>query len=129
MLLNCIRWVSKITHLGNTITNCDNMLNLDMEYKTAKYISRNNDIIQEFFFATPRTNIKINSLYNMSWYGSCLWDLLSPSMNKIEGCYNRSVKFINAPCSSSCSFFQYIPIWISSSHNNYRVQGFTIHYH
>ena len=45
----------------------------------------------------------------MSWYGSCLWDLLSPSMIKIEGCYNKSVKLMaNLPYATQRSLIEHI---------------------
>ena len=65
-----------------------------MEIKMAKYITRNNEICQEFFFASPRTKILINNIYNMRWYGSSLWDLNSDYSSKIESFYNRSIKIM-----------------------------------
>ena len=60
----------------------------------AKYIKRNNEIIQEFYFASPRTKILINEKFNMSWYGSSIWDIKSEYFLKIESCYNRSIKLM-----------------------------------
>lgn len=87
-------WVGKIRHLGNTITNNSNTMAKDMEEKRAKYIVKCNEIIQYFSLASARTKFKLNCLYNMSWYGSALWDLSSEEFMKLESSYNRSVKII-----------------------------------
>ena len=39
----------------------------DMEEKKAKYIAKNNEINQEFSFASARKKNKLNNIYNMSW--------------------------------------------------------------
>ena len=66
----------------------------DMEVKKAKYIAKCNEICQEFFFATAKTKCKLNWIYNMSWYGSALWDLTSEEFLRIESTYNRSIKIL-----------------------------------
>ena len=85
-------WVDKIKHLGNIITNGGNPMAKDIEVKKAKYIAKCNEICQEFSFASSRTKFKLNWIYNMSWYGSALWDLSSDEFLKVESTYNRSVK-------------------------------------
>ena len=80
---NLTPWVEKIRHLGNTITNNSNTMAKDMEEKKAKYIAKCNEIIQEFSFASAKTKFKLNSLYNISWYGSALWDLSLEEFIKI----------------------------------------------
>ena len=65
-----------------------------MEIKKAKYVSKNIEINQEFHFTAPETKLKVNEIYNQSWYGSVLWDLFSPAAVKLESSYNRSVKIM-----------------------------------
>ena len=65
-----------------------------MKQKRARYIQRNNEIIQEFYFAHPETKCHLNNIYNMSFYGSPLWDLFSDTFSNIEFTYNRSIKMM-----------------------------------
>ena len=76
---NSLPWVDQILHLGNTLTNNLKMLEHDMDIKKARYIARNCEIIQEFYFADYRTKMFINEIYNGSWFGSSLWNLFSPA--------------------------------------------------
>ena len=57
-------WVSKIKHLGNTITNHSSIMTKDMEEKKAKYIAKCNELIQEFSFTSTKTKFKLNYIYN-----------------------------------------------------------------
>ena len=46
-------WVNDILHLGNTIKNNLNRIQHDMKSKNARYVSKNIEINQEFYFAAP----------------------------------------------------------------------------
>ena len=85
-------WVDTIVHLGNTITNQVNVITTDMNLKMGRYVGKNIELNQEFSFAAQETKIRINNIYNSSWYGSVLWDLFSPASVKIKSAYNRSMK-------------------------------------
>ena len=63
-----------------------------MKIKNARYVSRNIEISQEFSFAAEETKLKVNDVYNTSWYGSVLWDLFSPAAVRLESSWNRSMK-------------------------------------
>ena len=91
---NLLPWVRKILHLGITITDDVNMLNQDMKIKNARYVGRNIEINQEFYFAANETKMKVNEIYNSSWFGSVLWDLFCPGSVQIESSYNRSIKIM-----------------------------------
>ena len=54
---NYLPWVSEILHLGNVITNDTYLLESDMKRKNAKYVSRNIEINQEFYFAASETKM------------------------------------------------------------------------
>ena len=90
--LHLLPWVDKIVHLGNIITNKVDMLALDMDAKKRRYVGRNIEINQDFFFAAIKTKIKINNIYNSNWFGSVLWNLFGPAAVEIESSYNRSMK-------------------------------------
>ena len=91
---NKLPWVDKITHLGITITNKKDMVEGDMKVKKARYISRNIELNQEFHFAATETKIKVNNIYNSSWFGSVLYNLYSTESVKIESSYTRSIKIM-----------------------------------
>ena len=87
-------WVDKIKHLGNTITNSKDRNQQDTKIKNARYIDKNNSIMQEFYFAKPETKVEVNRIYNNHFTGSQLWDLGSREVEKLESTYNRSVKIM-----------------------------------
>ena len=87
-------WVNSVKHLGSTISNdirCS--MNQDLIQKRAMYVSRNNELVQEFFFAHSKTKIWINNVYNTSFYSSPLWDLFSKNFRKLENSWNVSPKY------------------------------------
>ena len=47
-------------------------LESDMKIKNARNVS------------AEETKLKINDVYNTSWYGSVLWDLFSPAALRLE---------------------------------------------
>ena len=66
----------------------------DIKEKRAKYIGKNNEICQEYFFAHPKTKFLINSIWNSSFSGSVLWNLFSPESEQLYATYNQSVKIM-----------------------------------
>ena len=91
-------WVDKILHLGNTLTNDTHIVYTDMNIKNARYIVKNIEINQEFYFSAAATRLQVNQIYNSSWYGSILWDLFCPPAVRLESSYNRSIKvMLNLP--------------------------------
>ena len=84
--------MNQVLHIGNTLTNCENILEQDMRIKNARYVSKNIEINQEFYFAAPETRLIINDIYNNSWFGSVVWDLFCPAAVKLESSWNRSIK-------------------------------------
>ena len=91
---NTLPWVDEILHLGNTFTNNPHSLEQDMKIKNAKYVTKNIEINQEFYFSSPKTRVAINDIYNNSWFGSVLWDLFCPAAVKLESSWNRSMKIM-----------------------------------
>ena len=87
-------WVEKFVHLGMTLTNQKNILDKDMSIKKARYVARNIELNQEFHFASFETKIKINELYNSSWFGSVMYMLYGTEAVKLESSYNRSIKIM-----------------------------------
>ena len=85
-------WVEQCKHLGNIIKNVSDGFQEDMKVKRAKYISKNIEINQEFYFAASATRVKVNNIWNTHFSGSPLWNLFSPGTDRIIGSYNRSIK-------------------------------------
>ena len=71
-----------------------NILDKDMSIKKARYVARNIELNQEFHFASFETKIKINELYNSSWFGSVMYMLYGTEAVKLESSYNRSIKIM-----------------------------------
>ena len=91
---NSLPWVNEIKHLGNMITNEKYIMKKDMEIKNGQFVFKSIEINQEFHFAAVETKLKVNEIYNASWFGSVLWDLFCPSSVKLESSWNRSVKIM-----------------------------------
>jgi hypothetical protein len=83
-------WVSSIKHLGNTVTDQYNGMRQDIK----KYIEKNNELYQEFFFSHPKTRFKLNVIYNSHFTGSQLWDLFSREAEMIENTWNTSCRIM-----------------------------------
>ena len=91
---NSLPWVDSGKHLGMNIeTKIDGMKG-DLKQKRAQYISRNNDILQEFSFSHSTTKMMINAIYNTHLSGSCLWDLFSREAVQMESTWNVSIRLM-----------------------------------
>ena len=66
----------------------------DLMEKRAQFINRNNELIQEFRFAHPRTIIRTNNIFNTSLYGCVLWDLFGKEANRLEKTWNVSQRLM-----------------------------------
>ena len=91
---NTLPWVSSGKHLGMNLENKIHGMKGDLKRKRADFISKNNDILQEFSFSHPRTKILINSIYNSHLYGSSLWNLFSREAVMMENTWNVSVRLM-----------------------------------
>ena len=69
---NNLPWINTpdmVVHLGTKVNDFNDDLSADVMHKRAKYIQRNSEILQEFYFANLETKCKLNNIYNMSLYG------------------------------------------------------------
>ena len=87
-------WVSSAKHLGITIENRIDGMKKDTLIKRADFIKKNNEIIQEFHFSHPETRIKINSIYNSHFTGSCLWNLFGREAVMVENSWNVAMRLM-----------------------------------
>ena len=65
---NPLPWMAHRKHLGNMIENKIHGMKLDISCKRANYISKNNEIIQEFYYAHPKTKMQLNDIFNGTFY-------------------------------------------------------------
>ena len=76
----------------------NNCTSYDMKVKRARYIAKNNELLQEFSFAHYETKIKVNQIFNCHFTGGPLWDLFSDNFKSVENTFNVSVrKMLNIP--------------------------------
>ena len=85
-------WVDTFKHLGTTVNNKLCGMKQDLSMKRATFINRNNNLMQEFYFAHPHTLFEINKIYNFDFTSSVLWDLFSPDAIKLEKTWNISCR-------------------------------------
>ena len=108
---NQLPWVKSCKHLGNTIVTAPggDIRNQDIKNKRAAFIDKNNDIIQEFNFAHPKTRAEINRIENSHFYGSVLWNLASKEAISLEKSWNVSIRMMfNLPRESHCYLIEAI---------------------
>ena len=89
-----LSWVESALHLGCKITNNIHGLPKDIMEKRAQYINRVNELNQEFYFADTLTRIKINNIFNTSFYGSQIWDLFNQESERVEKTWNTSQRVL-----------------------------------
>ena len=91
---NSLPWVTNAKHLGNTLQNIMDGLKKDTLIKRARYIGKNQELQQEFYFAHPDSQFKINRIYNSHFTGSSLWDLFSRETVMVENSWNVSFRLM-----------------------------------
>ena len=89
---NPLPWADKFKHLGVNIENKIDGCEFDVKCKNAQFIGKCMELEQEFHYAHPSSKIKINQIYNSSFYGSPLWNLFGAGAHRLESSYNRFVK-------------------------------------
>ena len=86
---NPLPWVDTAKHLGTKIGSNENcILSLDKKEKRALYIQRNNELMQEFSYATSDTKVRINRIFNSHFYGSVIWNLFDQAADMIYNTWN-----------------------------------------
>ena len=102
---NELPWVTSCKHLGNTIVVAagGDIRSQDIKNKRAGFIDKNNDLVQEFRFAHPRSTAEVNRIQNSHFYGSVLWNLSSQEVGQLEKSWNVSMRIMfNLPRETHC---------------------------
>ena len=89
---NDLPWVTEGVHLGNFFCNKYDGMTRDIKVKRGQFISRNYELLQEFYFAHPTTKLKTILLYNCHFTGSPIWDLFNPEVKMLENSWNIAVR-------------------------------------
>ena len=66
----------------------------DVAQKRGKFIGKINSLLQEFHFASSDILVKLLNVYTTSFYGSPVWDLLSPECERIYKSWNVTMRNI-----------------------------------
>ena len=64
----------------------------DIALKRGKFIGKVNSLLQEFHFTDSSVMMKLINIYASSFYGSCLWDLMSKDAEKVYTSWNVTVR-------------------------------------
>ena len=65
---------------------------MDIKIKRANFINKVNELIQEFYFAHPKTIAHINAIQNSHFYGSVLWKVGSRPVEMLEKSWNVAIR-------------------------------------
>ena len=104
---NDLPWVPSGKHLGVNLDDQSNGMKCDMRNKRAQYITKNNDLCQEFAFCHPLTKFHLNQVYNSSFTGSPIWDLFCRESEMIFNSWNTSFRIMfDLPLSTHRYFVQ-----------------------
>ena len=106
---NFLPWETSGKHIGNKIITDRDITKQDIKEKRARYISRNNEILQEFSYAHPRTKFEVNKIFNSHFSGQVLWDLFCRESEMVENTWNVSFRLTyNLP--RNCKKFLVEPV-------------------
>jgi hypothetical protein len=103
-------WVNHGKHLGNMIENKIDGMKMDLKQKKAAYITKNNDLLQEFGSSHPETLLRMNQIYNTHFTGSPLWNIFGEEATKLESTWNKSIKLMmDLPISTHRNLIEPLP--------------------
>ena len=83
-------WVRMAKHLGCKIGDKICGLKDVLMEKLTTYINNVNELTQEFYFAHPLTEVRINNIFSSFFCGSALWDLFGIEALRLEKSWNVS---------------------------------------
>ena len=87
-------WVDAAKHLGCRIGPKNRGFTRDLMGGRTLYITKVNELNQEFYYAHPLTKVQINNIFNTDFYGSQLRDLFSAEANRLENTWNISQRIM-----------------------------------
>ena len=84
-------WVDTIKHVGN-ILEINNSFTRDCQIKRGQFIGKIHSLNQEFYCATSEVKLKLYDIFTLSFYGSTLWSLFGPEVERLYRSYNVAVR-------------------------------------
>ena len=84
-------WVDQIKHVGNML-ECNNTFRSDCLIKRGKFIGKIHSLQQEFPTVASNVKMKLINMFTLSFYGSALWNLFGPKVDKIYKSYNTATR-------------------------------------
>ena len=72
----------------------DNSMKKDITLQRGKFIGKINSLMQELHFASSVVLVKLLNTYTTSFYGSPLWDPLSPECERLYKSWNVAIRRI-----------------------------------
>ena len=79
-------------HLGTRLEVDKDILAKDVVEKRARYIQCNNELTQEFAYASSYTKAWINRVFNSHAYGATLWNLYGREANMFYNTWSTSIR-------------------------------------
>ena len=70
----------------------DNSFKQDCQIKRGHFIGKIHSLNQEFYCATSAVKMKLYDIFTLSFYGSALWNLFGPEVEKLYRSYNVAVR-------------------------------------
>ena len=89
---NSLPWVKHGKHLGTRLEVDKDILAKDVVEKRARYIQCNNELTQEFAYASSYTKAWINRVFNSHAYGATLWNLYGREANMFYNTWSTSIR-------------------------------------
>lgn len=100
-------WVNRAKHLGCKLTSKIHGLGSDIMEKRAQFINKAIELDQEFYFANDVTRLRVNDIFNTSFYGSQLWNLFGNESQRLEKSWNVALRvFLRMPRNSHKYFIE-----------------------
>ena len=84
-------WVDQIKHVGNLL-ECNNTFKSDCLIKRGQFIGKIHSLQQEFPTVASNVKMQLINLFTLSFYGSALWNLFGPEVDKIYKSYNAATR-------------------------------------
>ena len=69
-------------------------MKIDCTLKRGRFIGKVHSLLQELHFVDPHVKVKLLNVYTTSFYGSNLWDLYSPVVDRIYKSWNVTIRNI-----------------------------------
>ena len=88
---DALPWVDNIKHVGNLLES-DNSFTQDCRIKRGQFVGRIHSLNQELYYVSSKVKTKLYDIFTLSFYGSSLWPLFGPEVERLHRAYNVAVR-------------------------------------